>query len=1545
MAFINTVVARAAAGIWGLKLGSATTQAVQGQAFANGGNLDPIINNAFNNSYANLSNAAVAAIVVGNLGLTGAAATEGTAYIVSQLALVPANARGAELSKIINLFSQLGANPTFGAAANDFNARVAAAVVYSSIEGNPDAVLGNLPSASSFFLLGRQDNITGTAGNDTFNAFIFDNANTLQSGDFIDGGAGVDTLYADMGSSAAFAVTPITRSIEIFQVRAQSRQPDSGDNNVAGENRVIIDAERMQGFTRLESNNSRADLIIEDVRIGASQITKDVTIAFVQSDPGVVDFGVYFDQASLRANSTSSAALTLQVIDLKAAGAAATANTPLLDSPYDGISFTVNGSLVFLTSSAIGNATTYPALLAAIQSQLALNPLTNGVVTAALGGTFTVNDSQTLQPVTGTSIVLSGSNISFGIGNWIASQGVPGLSNLYTNQFAGTTATNDLVTSTIVLDDVGRGSNGGDLVIGGLSVGETSASRGVDRFEITVERTSRLMNIDSTNNWLKEVVLRNGTTNGNISVLGNLTTSGGDAGVIPGGINENSALPGAVAQHDGFGFNDVRLIDASAMRGTVTFDAAITALSFGKYVLTGDTAPNPGGDNTSTPGQTTQVADFIYTGGLGNDSMTVAIDSGVASSRNNILSGREDFTFNLSGGAGNDTISVTINPLAGGFQNWYNNQQLNANIRIDGGDGNDTIRTPGAGDAIIFGGSGNDTIYVDNTGAQATTQGSENDAGRAYANAAAAELATGISFRLASLNTDAVVLAARSTALDTLNLLTPISFTDPAVPANPNPLLPTKAALETAIDAARTAGAITVEQQLALYNAYATRAVGSTIVVATTVSAVGATISAFAAPVNALLQAAEFAAGNALLDTYIAAANSARSSAVGADNANASYAALLNPTQTNVVLSTGLVNREGSIGDTGGTATLLNNLNAVNTALAQGATEAAVVAALNASIQNGSRTAVEANALFTAAGGVGTVTIDAAEFVAVQAILALAINAATLANTTATTLLATRVAADNTAIRTAAGIVGAAPYDAPLAIVPQDSVGATEAAAAASAAATAVSTFSSGTLSPLTTVQTALATLKTALALGVADLQATILINNAAAAATITGGTQVALLAEVALAITNLSAAEKAEVDRLITIDQRTNDVAVSNAQATLANLQSVATATAFASAQAAAAAAAFGPSDIAPFGGLAAPATSNGQWVLNTSNQQAITTTPGSGYVLAVNDERNIFDLRSDVNNTYNLHATRLTVDFKGLTSVVTVPSTNFRTTDLQVNQAIKDAINNNAVLNKLIIASDGPANSLIVRSLIDGVMTEAMLSITLAVPGVAGLSPADIAAAAGVYGVAANEAAVLAALAAAKVLFDTKGDYIDRLAETGAVGGNAPISGAASVTTSDNTVTPGGDNDVIVLGTTTGSEMLLSSNDTVVFGGSFGNDTIVNFRAGSLATGGDVLNFAALGGTTLTTAFNVNRSINVGEEVVGTNGTAALVAGLFVDSATVQTHVYVAFDTTTNIGKVYVVTDAAGTGAGSVTATLAGTIDLADTLWATLTTDNFGG
>lgn len=1560
----STVVARAAAALYGVQLGASTMNAVLAEANYAGG-VESLLNTLYARDFGSKSNASVAATIVSNLGITGANAADATDYVAFVLGSAPANGKGAAVAQALNAFAGMGSDATFGAAATAFNSSISSALAYAQRAGTVDAAFG--AGAGSLTLALGQDFLTGTPGNDTILSRIIGSSNSLESGDWIDGGAGTDRLVADLGGTQGFAITPETKNVEEFAVRAQARATDSGDNNVAGPQVVKVDAQRMVGVNHYESTNSRADVIVEDVRILDSQITKDITIAFVESDPGHVDFGVYFDQYSLRNQVSSSSSINLRVIDTVAAAAG---KDPLLNSNYGGFKFTVtiNGTsrVVDLKSQAIQDAQTYPQLAAAFQAALDAE-LGAGAATATVGNTFTVVDPDSRQAVTGSEIVLTTKSAAAfttpaGSG-WLADGTAPPQSNFYTNYTTGSTSTASLVTSTVILDDVGRGSTGGDLVIGGLSTGATSSSLGVQRFEIEVRDNSKLETISSTNNTLREVVLTNGVTTSNsnayvttVKDAGKLTVNG-NAGANGASIattgttgdaqaGNNDVLPGGSTSI--YGFQDVRLIDGSAMRGELAFSAAITAASVAKYLNARDIQALPAGDNIA----------FTYNGGTVNDTMFVRLDPGVTSSRNTIVAGREDFTFTANGGTGNDTINVAISTgastaagnagttLTGGTEAWYTNQKLNANLTVNGGDGNDTIRTPGAGDYKINGDAGNDTIYADNTGTQGVTVGQSNTAGAAYTAASAAELAAAQAVAMQQNNTDAAKTLGALNALNAIDLQTPVNFADPQ---------PAKAALHAAILAAVTAEQLTPAQGLALIAAYGTASLtapndGLAAAPATLVE-VDLDPAEFGAPVNAALTAAEFAAGNTLLASYIAAARTAWAEADAAEANWVQQQTLLNATQAAVVnayvaVNGGSTGNSAAEGDTVvGTAPALAAWQALKSALVLNATDVQVVAALTAAYRAGifgdpdvvALGAGQDAAIFAAATGGGAGTMDANEVAAVGLILDVAINNANNANIAANTTLSNAVTANNTAVRTAADIAGLDPVLAAASAVANDSVGSTESAAAQVAAQTALTTFNNTTLNPLVAVQSGLSALKAALAVNVTELNANILISNALAAGTIGAPDAAALLAAANAAAPTvggvIDAAEKTAIDLLITALQFTNDNAVAQAQQQQANLQAVVTATTFAAEQALAAA-------NNASGGSANLATADkGVWVLNTANQGA----DGTAYVRAINDERNVADLKSDVNNNHNFFNTKVTVTFKGITATADVPNTGYRSSDLQVNQGIKNAINNDPVLSKLISANDGPGNTLIISSLIDGVMSEANLDVALTLPGVNSLNNTEITAAAALYGVAATEAAVLGAMATAKTAFDTKGDYVDRLAETGALGGNALVTGAASITTSDNTINGGAGNDVMVLGTTVGLTSLTSSNDVVVFTPDFGNDTVVHFRAGSLATGGDVLNLSGLGGSVLSTAFNVNRSINVADEAAAINGTAALVAALYTDSATAQTHVYVAVDTLTNVGKVYQVVDAAGTGAGSVTATLAGTIDLADTLWSTLTADNF--
>ncbi|NHZ32167.1 DUF4214 domain-containing protein [Massilia rubra] len=584
--------------------------------------------------------------------------------------------------------------------------------------------LGSTPGTTQR-LTEQRDTLIGTDANDIFQGTIFDNQNTLQGGDRIEAGGGNDTLRADVGKSQLFAFRAETTGVENVIISAQTIGPDATDNNTARTVEVQIDAERMEGVTRFEDSNSRADLVIEDIRILDSQITKDITIAMVQTDAGNVDFGVLFDQHSLRAApvSASGATLRLQLMDTRASEQGL---AKLLDNPYNGFIFSFNGKAIKVASQAIDQAQSYAELVTALQTAIKLTPGIENF-TVRLGDAFIVADTKTGKPQTGNEIVITNpgaGTITLPKGSgWVAEAAVPPDSGLHTAILQGNpTAVVSKITSTVILDDVGRGSNGGDLVIGGLSIGDTSTSKGVERFEITVERTSRLQTINSTDNFLQEVILVNGATKGDLYVNGNAnlkavsiggTAPSGGQVTLP-GLGVDTPLPGTDTtnggkQHgDQYGFHDVRLIDASTLVGNLALTAVITDRSVAKYINKIDTQSNSAADNVA----------FSYTGGLNNDTIVVDLDAGVAGSRSQIISGLEDFTFNLNGNSGNDALTLRIVPaVAGGGTFWNSNQDLNNNISISGGDGNDTIRKLGDGDTRIDGGAGDDTIYSENTGA------------------------------------------------------------------------------------------------------------------------------------------------------------------------------------------------------------------------------------------------------------------------------------------------------------------------------------------------------------------------------------------------------------------------------------------------------------------------------------------------------------------------------------------------------------------------------------------------------------------------------------------------------------------------------------------------------------------------------------------------------------------------------------------------------------------------------------------------------------
>ncbi len=107
-------------------------------------------------------------------------------------------------------------------------------------------------------------------------------------------------------------------------------------------------------------------------------------------------------------------------------------------------------------------------------------------------------------------------------------------------------------------------------------------------------------------------------------------------------------MPGAVPQHNSFGFSDVRVINAAAMVGSVDITAELTEEIVEKYLDIQDGQPNGEADDVL----------FSYTLGTNDDEFLLNMSADALDSAG--TGSREDFDMTIAGGAGNDVITTNI---------------------------------------------------------------------------------------------------------------------------------------------------------------------------------------------------------------------------------------------------------------------------------------------------------------------------------------------------------------------------------------------------------------------------------------------------------------------------------------------------------------------------------------------------------------------------------------------------------------------------------------------------------------------------------------------------------------------------------------------------------------------------------------------------------------------------------------------------------------------------------------------------------------------
>jgi Ca2+-binding RTX toxin-like protein len=622
---------------------------------------------------------------------------------------------------------------------------------------------GDVALGQTFTLTIGEDNIEGNSLDNTFTAKVVQNSvgeqtNQLGTGDEINGFDGNDILSArvqaasGLNEGASSGIAPITVDVEEAHFTVY-------DVSELGDTQAIINAKDMLGLNRVGSIQSDNSLVIQNLTTltdsgvyADRRDTEEMTIRMDHTGNGdVVDgaasLSVYFDNDYLLSGSASTDSAFFYLLDREAADA--TPATPLARINVQGIEFSIDGVAKQIriaaedlapfiggvdgTEPLTGTQGTHAGYVALLQAALAAAQADDpdlANVTITLDPTnvseFGLDDTPLAVPA--PAIVVSvGDGQVIAPRRFLTFEDALGDFDVYAESAdAALTSTEDPIAVQVELDKVGRGSDGGALVIGAMSTDgtntwttDTSAmEQGIELFNITVEgdntQASSLSFLESTNNTLQTVNVAWATGSVADLEIGNSNTTGAlangavdddDDGLANATTARNNAMKD-VRTFTAANNNSETLLNGTVNTTNVTLNAEITDEAVAKYMDRVDVDADATADN----------ANFVYTTGAGNDSINVNV-----SQTNLAASGtgaREDFSLAIATGAGNDTVTTQIGDGvgtdgAGTALAWQINNANQENLSIDTGAGNDTIWVNGSGTWQIDAGAGNDAIYSD----------------------------------------------------------------------------------------------------------------------------------------------------------------------------------------------------------------------------------------------------------------------------------------------------------------------------------------------------------------------------------------------------------------------------------------------------------------------------------------------------------------------------------------------------------------------------------------------------------------------------------------------------------------------------------------------------------------------------------------------------------------------------------------------------------------------------------------------------------------
>jgi len=655
----QTIIARNAGALYGVEVGNAN---MNSYAAAAGSSIDAFLNTVYANSVGTASTASVAAVLVGNLGITGDAATAATNYIIGQLNAVAVSARGAVVNSMLTAFANMTGDPTFGSFAAAWNVRVSNAVSYATVSGNGDSAWAGVtstPAGQTFALTTGSDALTGTDGNDLVIAQL-GALTTLQSSDHIEGNGGTDTLRvvtdAAAQSVAGFALTSVER------IEVQSSAVGGSTLGLAGADASLATAASVSSTSDVTLNNL--------AKLVGAEISNTTGTSLTLGYNAAVVAGATTQNLAVNAASATFNAAGVETVNVTATGA----NTLTFGTAPAAVNVAGAGTL------DLGTLTATTTTVNAAQN--------TGGVTAALGATATATvtggagaDHLNVAAVTGNVSVSAGAgnDVIDAHTNLTATDVIDGGDGVDTLIVANSSQALDKVTNVETLQASGALT---------ITLGAAAQAAGVNAVKADGANALSVSTAAAFTNALA-VTLGTGadaiTNTGNVALTVYAKESDVTAAdALAGGTGQDTLVVTADAGNLNLsgvsGFEVVRVLpnattaaeDASIVLGNntvasgkvLTIDAS--ALVDTGATLTVDASANQPDEGVSVIGGA--GADTII-GGVGND----VISTGAGNDSITAGTGND----NVAAGAGDDVIVFAGN--------------LTAADTVDGGDGIDTL--------------------------------------------------------------------------------------------------------------------------------------------------------------------------------------------------------------------------------------------------------------------------------------------------------------------------------------------------------------------------------------------------------------------------------------------------------------------------------------------------------------------------------------------------------------------------------------------------------------------------------------------------------------------------------------------------------------------------------------------------------------------------------------------------------------------------------------------------------------------------------------